>query len=89
MKISGIEKIKTKLEYYRRFLIVKKGNNVSKFMSYKETLYDGISYFHVFLGKKEVLQKSLFYSKSLLRNIFSRHSVKLLDKLEVKLEIFC
>ena len=55
----------------------------------RKHVYDGITYFHVFLGKKEVLQKSLFYSKSLLRNIFSRHSVKLLDKLEVKLEIIC
>ena len=84
-----MEKIKTKLEYYRRFLIVKKGNNVSKFMSYKETLLWWYILFPRLSWKKEVLQKSLFYSRSLLRNIFSRHSVKLLDKLEVKLEIFC
>ena len=84
-----MEKIKTKLEYYRRFLIVKKGNNVSKFMSYKETLSWWYILFPRLSWKKEVLQKSLFYSRSLLRNIFSRHSVKLLDKLEVKLEIFC
>ena len=80
-----MEKIKTKLEYYRRFLIVKKGNNVSKFMSYKETLSWWYILFPCLSWKKEVLQKSLF----LLRNIFSRHSVKLFDKLEVKLEIFC
>ena len=84
-----MEKIKTKLEYYRKFLIVKKGDNVSKFMSYKETLLWWYILFPCLSWKKEVLQKFLFYSRSLLRDIFSRHSVKLLDKLEVKLEIFC